>query len=214
MMSRMDADRDRMLREQIRRRGVTDTKVLAAMARVDRSLFVPEDLRSRSYRDYPLPIGEGQTISQPYIVALMTSLAELQQSDRVLEIGTGSGYQTAILAEICDRVFSIEIIRPLQESAAERLRKLGYHSVKTACRDGFAGWVEYAPFDVIIVTCAPPKVPPPLKEQLAEGGRMVIPEGAFWQELKVYRKKRGNISSRTDISVRFVPMTGIALEDE
>ncbi len=206
----MSVQREGMIRDQIQNRGVTDQNVLSAMSQVDRTLFVPRNLRDQSYQDSPLPIGEGQTISQPYIVALMTALAGVERHEKVLEIGTGSGYQTAVLAEMCDHVYSIEIIQALHERAAELLSQQGYDRVETECRDGFAGWQENAPFDVIIVTCAPPRVPPPLLDQLAEGGRLVIPEGKFWQELKVYRKEKDKITSRSDISVRFVPMTGRA----
>jgi len=199
-----------MIESQIRARGVTDENVLRAMNQVERHLFVPEDVRTHSYRDSPLPIGDGQTISQPYIVALMTALAEISKEEKVLEIGTGSGYQAAILSVLSREVYSIEIIESLYKRSSGALAKFGYDNVHTKCGDGFAGWPEAAPFDAIIVTCAPEKVPPPLLEQLAEGGRLVIPVGTFWQELKVYTRKDGKISSKSDIPVRFVPMTGKA----
>jgi len=202
--------RERMIESQIRARGVTDTNVLDSMKKVDRHRFVPLDLREQSYRDSPLPIGKGQTISQPYIVALMTSLAEISKDEKVLEIGTGSGYQAAILGEMAKEVYTIEIIPGLHEKSSALLKELGYKNIHTRCGDGFAGWPEAAPFDAIIVTCAPSNVPPPLLEQLAEGGRLIIPVGTFWQELKVYTKEDGKLTSKSDIPVRFVPMTGQA----
>lgn len=197
-----------MVDTQIRYRGVKDEKVLAALEKVPRHLFVPEKYRRFSYEDTPLPIGEDQTISQPYIVALMTELLVLKAGERVLEIGTGSGYQAAVLAELTDKVYSIEILKGLAESAERKLGELGYKKVKVKCGDGYQGWKEYAPFDGIIVTCAPPYVPGPLMEQLAEGGRMVIPVGELYQELKVLKKIKGKIVQQSSIPVRFVPMTG------
>jgi protein-L-isoaspartate(D-aspartate) O-methyltransferase len=155
-----------------------------------------------------LPIGEGQTISQPYIVALMTELLELKGDEKVLEIGTGSGYQAAILAELAKEVYTIEIIEKLAQTAKERLEKLGYQNIKVKAGDGYLGWPEVAPFDAIIVTCAPPFIPEPLQEQLKEGGRMVIPVGTAYQELKLIRKEKGKIKVKAIIPVRFVPMTG------
>ena len=203
--------RKEMVETQIRARGVRDERVLAVMERVERHLFVPEKYRPFAYEDNPLPIGEGQTISQPYIVALMTELLELKGKEKVLEIGTGSGYQAAILSELARKVYTIEILKPLAESAGERLKKLGYKNVLVKCGDGYQGWQEYAPFDGIIVTCAPAYIPQPLVEQLAEGGKMVIPVGEYFQELKLLRKTKGKITEKSIIPVRFVPMTGESL---
>jgi protein-L-isoaspartate(D-aspartate) O-methyltransferase len=200
--------RSRMVQTQIEERGITDPVLLGAMRRVPRHLFVPEGIVDEAYDDRPLPIGYGQTISQPYIVALMTELAKLKRGDRVLEVGTGSGYQAAVLAEIVDSVWTIEILEPLARSAAERLRKLGYASVSVRCGDGYAGWAEHAPFDAIIVTAAPEQVPPRLIEQLNEGGRLVIPVGPALevQSLLLVEKQGGEITSRHVEAVRFVPM--------
>ncbi len=198
--------RKKMVETQIKARGIKDEKVINAMLKVERHLFVPPQYRKYAYEDTPLPIGEGQTISQPYIVALMTELLELKGNEKVLEIGTGSGYQAAILAEIAREVYTIEIIESLAKSAEERLKKLGYKNIKVKCGDGFLGWKEYAPFDRIIVTCAPSSIPPPLLEQLAEGGKMVIPVGDYFQELKLVEKKKGKVIEKTIIPVRFVPM--------
>ena len=198
--------RENMVISQIEARGVKDKRVLAAMRRVERHKFVPEGLKEFAYRDNPLPIGQGQTISQPYIVALMTELLELKGKEKILEIGTGSGYQAAVLAELCEHVYTIEILGPLAASAERLLKELGYANITVKCGDGFLGWEEYAPFDAIIVTCAPPEVPPPLIEQLKDGGRLVIPVGSFYQELKVIEKNNGEISTKSIIPVRFVPM--------
>ncbi len=197
-----------MVEYQIKARGIKNKKVLSAMLKVERHKFVPKFLWDQAYNDYPLPIGEGQTISQPYIVALMTELLNLKGDEKVLEIGTGSGYQAAVLAELCDKVYTIEIIPSLAETAKKRLKKLGYTNVYVFCGDGYLGLKKYAPFDGIIVTCAPPYVPKPLIEQLKEGGRMVIPVGETYQELKVLTKKKGKIIEKSIIPVRFVPMTG------
>lgn len=199
--------RRRMVSDQIIARGVTDSLVIKAMLKVERHKFVPANYRHFAYADHPLPIGYDQTISQPYIVALMTELLQLKKSDRVLEIGTGSGYQAAILAEICQAVYSIEIIPQLARQAEKTLQELGYRNIKVKVGDGYKGWQEFAPFDGIIVTCAPTRVPEPLQQQLAEGGRMVIPVGeAYTQELVVLTKKKGKISRTAVIPVRFVPM--------
>jgi len=200
--------RERMVEEQIERRGVTDERLLNAMLRVKRHLFVPKRLQSLAYDDRPLPIGEGQTISQPYIVALMTELLALEGSEKVLEIGTGSGYQAAILGELTEEVYTIEILKPLADRSKNLLADLGYENVFVKYGDGFLGWPEYAPFDAIMVTCAPEEIPQALIEQLAEGGRMVIPIGEEWQmqELKLVEKKNGKISIRDIAPVRFVPM--------
>ncbi|MBP7887248.1 MAG: protein-L-isoaspartate(D-aspartate) O-methyltransferase [Candidatus Marinimicrobia bacterium] len=199
--------RQKMVNEQIIARGVRAESVIKAMQKVERHLFVPEQYRNLAYSDRPLPIGEGQTISQPYIVALMTELLDLKKSDKVLEIGTGSGYQAAILAEICDSVYTIEIIPSLGKQAQALLRELGYHNIHCKIGDGYLGWPEHAPYDGIIVTCAPSKIPQPLKEQLAEGGRMVIPVGAtYTQELVLVTKTKGKLIQKSVIPVRFVPM--------
>lgn len=202
--------REYMVRFQLEARGIRNPQVLAAMRKVERHLFVPKKLRSQSYTDGPLPIGEGQTISQPYIVALMTQLLEPAPDDIVLEIGTGSGYQAAVLAECVREVYTIEIVELLCKQASERLKTMGYDNIHVRCGDGYKGWPEKAPFNKIILTCAPDKVPQPLLDQLAEDGILVAPVGTFWQELKVYRKKDGKITSQTNIAVRFVPMTGEA----
>lgn len=205
--------RQEMVRQQIEARGIADKRVLAAMLKVERHLFVPESLQTYAYIDYPLPIGEEQTISQPYIVALMTELLDLDSNENVLEIGTGSGYQAAILAELADSVFTIEIIESLAECAEKLLKDLGYENITVRCGDGYAGWEEHAPFDAIIVTCAPPEIPQPLIEQLAEGGKMVIPVGRWWQELMLIEKKEGRIEKREVAPVRFVPMTGDGVKE-
>jgi protein-L-isoaspartate(D-aspartate) O-methyltransferase len=202
--------RREMVEAQIRARGISDGKVLSAMGDVPRHLFVPEGLREQAYDDNPLPIGAEQTISQPYIVALMTSLLELEGGERVLEIGTGSGYQAAVLSRIAGKVFSIEILEPLSQSARKTLHGLGYDNIELRCGDGYAGWPEAAPFDGILVTAAPEKVPQPLLDQLKVGGKMVIPVGSFFQDLLVYTKTAAGIEKRNVIPVRFVPMTGQA----
>lgn len=187
-----------------------DEKTLAALGSVSREEFVPDDLRARAYEDSPLPIGYGQTISQPYIVALMTSLAAAEPGKTVLEVGTGSGYQAAVLAKLGAKVFTIEIVEPLAKQASERLARLGYTNVEVKAGDGYAGWREHAPFDAIVVTAAPDTVPPPLIEQLKPGGRLVIPVGsAGLQELSVIEKKGdGTTATRKVLPVRFVPFTG------
>ncbi|MFH1421239.1 MAG: protein-L-isoaspartate(D-aspartate) O-methyltransferase [Planctomycetota bacterium] len=202
--------REKMVRSQIEVRGVRNSKVLSAMRKVPRHLFVEDELRDSAYNDYPLPIGEGQTISQPYIVALMTELLEPEENFRVLEVGTGSGYQAAVLAEIVKEVYTIEIIPSLSDKAGKILKKLGYTNISINTGDGYLGWPEHAPFDGIIITCAPKNIPEPLIEQLKDGGRMVIPVGDFYQKLQVLEKRDGKISIMDNIAVRFVPMTGIA----
>ena len=200
-----------MVRRQLRGRDITDPKVLEVMGRVPRERFVSDDLRDRAYDDQPLSIGHGQTISQPYIVALMTQVARPTPQSRALEVGAGSGYQTAILAELCKEVFSVEIIKPLAEMARERLAALGYKNVTVRCGDGYEGWPEHAPFDVIVVAAAPEEVPPPLIEQLAPGGRLVIPVGRHFQDLLLITKQAdGSIDRKMITGVRFVPMTGEA----
>jgi protein-L-isoaspartate(D-aspartate) O-methyltransferase len=201
-----------MVKTQIAVRGITDPRLLAAMAAVPRHHFMPEEVRAHAYEDRPLPIGHGQTISQPYIVAFMTDALRLQPSDKVLEIGTGSGYQTAVFAEMAGEVYSIEIIEALARQAATALREAGYERVKTRSGDGYRGWPEAAPFDAIMVTCSPDAIPPPLIGQLAEGGRMIIPVGprAAPQQLVLLRKTGGGIEQQDVLPVRFVPMTGEA----
>ena len=203
----------RMVQEQLAGpgRGITNARVLAVMERVPRQEFLPAHLRASAYEDSALPIGYGQTLSQPYIVALMTELLEPQPADRVLEIGTGSGYQAAILASLVQEVFTIEIIEPLANRAAATLKDLAFTNVHVRAGDGYRGWPEAAPFDGIIVTCAPERVPPPLVDQLREGGRMIIPVGETGnQQLFLLRKQEGKLERRAVLPVRFVPMTGDA----
>lgn len=199
-----------MVETQIRRRGVTDEEVLAAMKKVPRHEFVPDQHKAQAYADHPLPIGYGQTISQPYIVALMTELLELKNTDRVLEIGTGSGYQAAILAEIVAEVYTVEIIEPLATEARERLKRLGYTNVHVLHADGYYGWEEHAPYDAIIVTCAPDHIPQPLVQQLKDGGKLVIPVGppGGYQTLWQITKQGDQIKKRNVTGVLFVPLTG------
>jgi protein-L-isoaspartate(D-aspartate) O-methyltransferase len=202
-------ERLRMVERQIRARGVTDPRVLAAMEKVPRHQFVPDDVLDQAYNDYPLPIGYGQTISQPYIVAVMTELLQLKPGEKALEIGTGSGYQAAILAEITDRVYSIEIIPQLAERARATLDRMGYHYVVTRHGDGYWGWPEHAPFDAIIVTAAPDHVPQPLLQQLADGGRMVIPVGppGGYQSLWLITRAGDEYRNFNWGGVAFVPLT-------
>ena len=199
-----------MVRSQIEARGVADSLVIKAMLKVPRHEFVPEELRGLAYADGPLPIGEEQTISQPYIVAYMTEALKLQPHDKVLEIGTGSGYQAVVLAEIVDSVFTIEIIESLGKSAEARLKQLGYKNIVVRIGDGYQGWIEEAPFDAIIVTAAPEQIPPPLLDQLKEGGRLVIPVGVEYQELVRIIKTSDGFTKESLLPVRFVPMTGEA----
>ncbi len=202
----MHDKRMKMVETQIRSRGIEDERVLGAMEDVERHKFVPPGAVDHAYRDNPLSIGHGQTISQPYIVALMTEILQLEPDDIVLEIGTGSGYQAAILAELVTEVFSIEIVEDLGQEAAGRLVELGYDNVTVRIGDGYLGWPEHAPFDAIIVTAAPPQIPQALIDQLADGGRMVVPVGTGYQELVVIEKKDGNVTQRSITAVRFVPM--------
>jgi protein-L-isoaspartate(D-aspartate) O-methyltransferase len=205
------AARDRMVREQLQARDIRDEKVLAAMRKVPRHRFVPADLIPEAHGDGPLPIGGGQTISQPYIVAYMTQVLALRGSERVLEIGTGSGYQAAVLAEIVSEVFTIEIVPELAAGAKAILDQLGYRNVRFRTGDGYKGWPEAAPFDAVIVTAAPDHVPQPLVDQLKPGGRMIIPVGGrAEQELLLIEKTASGTTRRSTIPVRFVPMTGEA----
>lgn len=210
--SERQQERKQMVETQLKgwgRTAIEDPAVLQAMLKVPRHYFVPPDRAALAYRDSPVPIGSGQTISQPYVVALMTQALELKNGMKVLEIGTGSGYQAAILAEITPNVFTIEIIRPLYDAAADRLKKLGYGSVKVLLGDGYYGWKEFAPFDRIIVTCAALHIPPPLFEQLKPGGKMVIPVGGTFETqrlLLVTKDESGGRSSKALELVRFVPL--------
>ena len=205
-----EAARERMVSRQIEARDVKDRRVLAAMRSVPRHLFVPLSEQGSAYDDHPLSIGYGQTISQPYIVALMTELARPGPGDRALEVGTGSGYQAAVLSRLVKEVYTIEILPPLGEEAARRLKDLGYSNVQVRVGDGYEGWVEAAPFDIILVTAAPEKVPAPLLDQLRTGGRMVIPVGPVHeiQSLRLIEKdNRGRILTRDMLPVQFVPLT-------
>lgn len=202
-----------MTKRKLVLREVSDPRVLAAMEAVPRDRFVPAEYRDDAYGDHPLPIGYGQTISQPYIVALMTQLLELKGHEKVLEIGAGSGYQAAILSLLAREVYSVERIPQLAEKARQRLDELGYHNVRIRVGDGYEGWPEHAPYDAIIVTCAAEEVPPPLVEQLADGGRMVIPvgESGWSQRLMLLRKRGGDVEQREVAGVVFVPLVrGVA----
>ena len=208
-----EQERTHMVRRQIEARGVRDPRVLEAMRKVPRHRFMPESQRAHAYDDRPLPIAQGQTISQPYIVALMSELADIKPGDTVLEVGTGSGYQAAVLAEMGVKVFSIEIIEPLAKQATATLSELGYgNKVEVRHGDGYAGWPERAPFDAVIVTAAPPKIPKPLKQQLKVGGRLVIPVGKHYQSLIRVTRTKDGFREESVITVRFVPMTGKAQE--
>ena len=205
-------ERQRMVKEDLAGRDITDKKVLDAMGKVKRHLFVDKDLWDQAYQDHPLSIGEGQTISQPYVVALMTQALAIIPGEKVLEIGTGAGYQAAVLAELTDKVYTIEILSRLAQKAAQRLQALGYASVQVKCGDGYAGWEEYSPFDAIIITCAADHIPPALLKQLKVGGRLIIPLGttAFTQDLTLVTKKENEIKRESLGGVVFVPMTGQA----
>ncbi len=204
---RADTSKARLILE-LRQAGITDTAVLAAIERVPRELFVPPAFTHQAWRNVALPIGSGQTISQPEVVARMTQALEPGDRMKVLEIGTGSGYQTAILAELAGEVYTIEIVESLMERSKELLDELGYENIEFKTDDGYFGWEEYAPFDVIIVTCGPDSIPQPLVEQLAEGGCLIIPVGSMYQILTIVEKVDGKIKKHKSISCRFVPMTG------
>lgn len=204
------AAKRRQMVDVVRGRGVSDGRVLRAMGEVPRHLFVPENVRPQAYEDFPLPIGSQQTISQPYIVALMTSLLDLKGGEKVLEIGTGSGYQAAVLSKVAGEVYTIEILGPLSENARKAIDGLGYGNIHFRVGDGYAGWPEAAPFDGILVTAAPEKVPQPLLDQLKIGGKLVIPVGSFFQDLLVYTRTASGIERKNVAPVRFVPMTGEA----
>ena len=209
--SEFTAERQQMVEQQLKPRGIRDDRVLAAMAKVPREAFLPENLRPQAYADTALPIGHDQTISQPFIVAFMTEQLRPKSSDRVLEIGTGAGYQCAVLAELVKDVYTIEIIEPLAKDASARLSRLGYSNAHVKIGDGFQGWPDVAPFDAIIVTCAPNKVPQPLMQQLKDGGRMIIPVGSgLDQQLYLLEKKDGQLAERAILPVRFVQMAGEA----
>lgn len=198
--------RETMVEKQIISRGITEKGIIEAMRTIPRHLFVPDNMVEVAYADSPLPIGFNQTISQPYIVALMTELANPSKKKKALEIGTGSGYQAAVLSKVVDTVYTIEIVTELARQSSELFNKLGYTNIITKAGDGYAGWPEHAPFDIILVTAAPEQIPPPLIEQLAEGGRMVIPVGQdFNQELLLLVKRNGKIVQRKILPVRFVP---------
>ena len=203
-----EKERRQMVERQIRARGVSDKAVLEAMRRVPRHRFVPEALAHRAYEDNPLPIGQGQTISQPYIVAYMTEAAQVKKKSKVLEIGTGSGYQAAVLGELAREVYSIEILPPLAERARRTLAALGYKNVHVKAGNGYLGWPEHAPFDAIVVTAAPDEVPQALIEQLAVGGTMVVPVGAGEQDMLIITKTKEGLIQKKTLPVRFVPMTG------
>lgn len=205
------AQREEMVQHQIKRRGVHDERLLNALRLVPRHLFIPEKHRHAAYEDTPVPIGFHQTISQPYIVAFMVEILQLEGQDKVLEIGTGSGYETAILAQLCKSVFSIEIIPELATCSAQLLRALGYGNSHIRCGDGYAGWPEEAPFAGIIVAAAPSQIPERLLSQLAPGGRMILPLGVFDQTLLyLFKDAEGRIHREQSLSVKFVPMTGLA----
>ncbi len=206
MKNKFAEKREGMVEAQIEARGVKDEKVLEAMRKVPRHLFVPENMKLYAYRDEPLIIGEGQTISQPYIVAYMTEALQLKGHERILEVGTGSGYQAAVLAEIAQEVFSVEILESLSLRAQDMLKKLGYKNIQFKIGDGTQGWKEHAPYNAIMVTAAPAKVPKALQEQLAIGGRMIIPVGAAFQELVLLTREKRKYKKKKLLPVRFVPL--------
>ena len=199
--------RERMVAEQMAARDIKDPRVIAAMRKVPRHLFVPADQQRLAYEDHPLPIGKDQTISQPYIVAYMSQALDLKPTDKVLEIGTGSGDQAAVLGELAREVYTIEIVKELAERATRTLAEAGYTTVHVRHGDGYAGWPEHAPFDAIMVTAAPDHVPQPLIDQLAPGGRMIIPVGDYFQELRLIQRTEKGVVERSSLPVRFVPLT-------
>jgi len=206
------AARQRMIEKDLKGRDIADLQVLEIMGRIPRHLFVEKSLQRQAYADHPLPIGEGQTISQPYIVALMTQILRIKPGEKVLEVGTGSGYQAAVLAELTDQVFSIEIREKLTQAASKILKELGYNQVRLKSGDGYFGWEEFAPFDAILVTCAANHIPPSLIKQLKEGGRLILPLGSttYFQTLTLITKKGGQTDVQHLMGVAFVPMTGEA----
>jgi protein-L-isoaspartate(D-aspartate) O-methyltransferase len=207
--------RQTMVERQILSRGITDAETISAMMKVPRHLFVPEDLRSQAYADYPLPIGHGQTISQPYIVALMTSSLQLEGNETVLEVGTGSGYQAAVLAEIVNQVYTIEIVPELAQRAEAVLRELGYTNVSVRNADGYFGWEENGPYDAVMITAAVDHIPPPLVSQLKDGGKLILPLGnpLYYQTLTLVEKRHGELFTSYICDVKFVPLTGFAQEE-
>lgn len=203
--------REEMIEQQLKARNIRDASVLRAMEEVDRALFVPDDLLNKAYEDRPLPIGRDQTISQPYIVAYMAEQLQLKKTDKVLEVGTGCGYNAAVLSRLARHVFSIEIIAWLADLAKENLKKTGFENITTRHADGYAGWPDEAPFDAIILTAAPPTIPNPLKEQLKVGGRVLAPVGRINQQLLLLHKTGpDSFEEKRLLPVRFVPMTGKA----
>ena len=200
--------RERMVRDQIEARGVADARTLAAMRKVERHRFVPPEVAALAYADHPLEIGDGQTISQPYIVAVMSEAIGLRGGEKVLEVGTGSGYQAAVLAEMGARVYTMEIVPTLARRARETLARLGYRSIEVREGNGWAGWPEEAPFDAIVVTAAPPTIPEALKAQLRDGGRLVIPVGDDVQELRLVTRRGATFEDKRLLMVRFVPLVG------
>jgi protein-L-isoaspartate(D-aspartate) O-methyltransferase len=204
----LDGLRHTMVQQQVKQRGITKPEVLAAMEQVPRHLFVPDSLRADAYSDRPLVLGPGRSVYQPYVVALMTSLLELKKGDRVLEIGTGSGYHAAVLSRIAREVYSVEIVETVASQASKRLSVLGYHNVEIRVGDGYRGWPEHAPFDAILLSAGTPKIPKLLIDQLRMGGKMVVPLGGFFQDLLVITKAADGIEKRTIIPVRLSPMTG------
>lgn len=209
-----EAERHRMVDEQIIPRGIKDPAVLAAMRRVPRHRFVPAMYSAFAYMDGPLPIGQGQSISQPSLVAMMTEALALKKTDKVLEVGTGSGYQAAVLAELADKVLTVEILEPLARQAERTLTELGYSNVRVRVGDGYQGWPEQAPFDAIIVTAAPDHVPQPLLNQLTVGGRLILPVGRLFQTLELYRRTAEGYERKTLTLVRFVPLVRQGGEEE
>jgi len=206
--------RHSMVEQQIKSRGVTQPEVLAAMEQVPRHLFVPDSLREQAYSDQPLALGQGRTVYQPYVVALMTSLLDLKRGDKVLEIGTGSGYHAAVLSRIAREVYSIEIVEPVASQASKRLSVLGYHNVEVRVADGYQGWPDKAPFDAILLSVAPPSIPAPLLKQLRIGGKMVAPMGGFFQDLQVITKTAHGFEKKTVTPVRLSPMKGQAQDGQ